>query len=159
MGNFSPNFIRIIFPNSINAGLMGLFIMASELLSLLRMNKILLCTHDPILVKSLYGVLRDKGYGVEIADHPAFAVQMVLKGDYRALIIDSGPFGLSAAEAVQIIKSLLPEMPVVVLGQAALAYDTLSVKKPFDLEELQRTIRDIQDSCCTSANSSERGNS
>src|SRR5208283_4411793 len=79
------------------------------------MEEILLCTHDPILVKGLYGILRDKGCGVEIADHLALAIQMILKKHYYFAIIDGKPFGLSVEDAVEIMKTVSPEMPIIVV--------------------------------------------
>ena len=79
------------------------------------MEEILLCTHDPILVKSLYGVLRDKGHDVEIADHLALAVQMILKSHYYAVIIDGKPFGLSVEDAVQIMRLRLTALNTIII--------------------------------------------
>lgn len=107
------------------------------------MEEILLCTHDPILVKSLYGVLRDKGHEVEIADHLALAVQMILKNHYYAAIIDGKPFGLSVEDAVQIMKTVSPEMPIIVVGGAECEADALSIRMPVDLEELRELINSI----------------
>lgn len=107
------------------------------------MNEILLCSHNPILIKNIYGILRDDGYIVEIADHPALAVQMVLKWKYAAVIIDSEPFGLSSDDAVQIIKSVLPDMPIVVVGHARTANGVLSIRLPVDLEEFRQAIHDV----------------
>lgn len=110
------------------------------------MYEILLCTHDPILVKSLYGVLRDDGHTVEIADHLALAVQMVLKGRYYAVIIDGKPLGLSVEDAVQIMKTVSPEMPIIVVGGPEAQTDPLSIRIPVDLEELRGLINSMHQS-------------
>jgi len=110
------------------------------------MEEILLCTHDPILVKSLYGILRDKGHDVEIADHLALAVQMILKSHYYAVIIDGKPFGLSVEDAVQIMKTVSPEMPIIVVGGPESGTDALSIRMPVDLEELRELISSIHQS-------------
>jgi DNA-binding NtrC family response regulator len=107
-------------------------------------NEILLCTNNPILTKSLYGILRDEGCNVEIADHPSDAVQMVLRREYRALIIDSEPFGLSVDDAIKIIKKLLPDIIVILVGDEAHVADALSIDAPIDLAEFKRTIRDVR---------------
>ena len=107
------------------------------------MDEILLCTHDPILVKSLYGVLRDEGHNVEIADHLALAVQMILKNHYHAVIIDGKPFGLSVEDAVQIMKAVSPEMPIIVVGDLEYETEALSIRMPVDLEELMELINNI----------------
>ena len=110
------------------------------------MEEILLCTHDPILVKSLYGVLRDKGHDVEIADHLALAVQMILKSHYYAVIIDGKPFGLSVEDAVQIIKTVSPEMPIIVAGGPECEAVALNIRMPVDLEELSELLKSLNQS-------------
>jgi DNA-binding NtrC family response regulator len=107
------------------------------------MEEILLCTHDPILVKSLYGILRDRGHDVEIADHLALAVQMILKSPYYAVIIDGKPFGLSVEDAVHIMKTVSPEMPVIIVGGSDGKTDALSISAPVDIEELRELINTI----------------
>lgn len=102
------------------------------------MKDIILCSSNPMLVKSLYGVLRDEGYNVETVEHPAFAVQMVMHGTYDFIIIDSEPFGLSAEDAAQIIKAVKPDMPVLFVGGGR--EQARAVETPVDLEELRRTI-------------------
>jgi DNA-binding NtrC family response regulator len=106
------------------------------------MSEILLCSHNPIMVKNLYGMLRDEGFFVETADHPALAVQMVMNWDYAAVIIDSEPFGLSAEDAVRIIRSVSPDMPVIAIGQRT-PDDVLSIRIPVDLEEVRQVVHDI----------------
>ncbi len=107
------------------------------------MTEILLCSNNPILARSLYGILRDEGYDVEIADHPASAVQMVFRKRYAAVIMDPEPFGLSIEDALQIIKTVQPEMLVIFVGYDKLGIDVLSIEVPIDLEEFRRTIQGI----------------
>ena len=106
------------------------------------MKNIILCSSNPILIKSLYCVLREEGYNVEIVEHPSLAVKKVLFGKYDFVIVDSEPFGLSAGDAVQIIKTVSPDTPTLVLGGGS---DGLvpSVETPVDLEEFKHTIRSI----------------
>ncbi len=104
----------------------------------------LLCTHNPLLIKDFYGILRDEGFDVAIADHPARAVQMVLEREYASVIIDSESFGLSAEEAVQIIRRTLPGIPIVVVWLKQHIPDVLNVRMPIDLEEFKQTILDVR---------------
>jgi DNA-binding response OmpR family regulator len=106
------------------------------------MKKILLCSANPILIKSLYGVLRDEGYEVDIVEHPALAVQQVLVDGYGMMIVDSEPFGLSAEDAVQIIKLTKPDLPVLYVGSGAHGAAP-AVDPPVDLEEFKRTFHAI----------------
>jgi DNA-binding response OmpR family regulator len=80
------------------------------------MKNILLCSSDPLLIKNLYGVLRDEGFAVKTVEHPALAVQMVISGTFDALVVASEPFGLSAEDAVQIIRSVKPDLQVIFVG-------------------------------------------
>ena len=107
------------------------------------MDEILLCTHNPLLVKSLYGVLRDEGHSVRVADHLTLAVQMVLKNPYYAVIMDGRPFGLSVEDAVQIMKTVSPEMPIIVVGGREGEADALNISMPVDLEELREVINSM----------------
>ena len=107
------------------------------------MDNVLLCTHNPLLIKNFYGILRDGGLNVEIADHTALAVQMVSEGTYSAVIIDSDSLGLSAEEAVPIMRSISPDMPIIVTGNDTYTGGVLSVKTPVDLEEFKETIHTL----------------
>jgi DNA-binding NtrC family response regulator len=113
------------------------------ILNLNIMKNILLCSSNPILVKSLYGVLREEGYAVDIVEHPALAVQQVMNGAYDMMIVDSEPFGLSAEDAVQIIRSVLPGMPVLFVGSSGGCASERAVETPVDLEEFKRTVHSI----------------
>jgi DNA-binding NtrC family response regulator len=104
------------------------------------MAETLLCSNNPILVKSLYGIMRDEGSSVDTADHPSLAVQMAFKKKYGALIIDSEPFGLSVQDAIKIIKTIQPEIVVIFVGYDTLETDVLSIEAPIDLEQFKRTI-------------------
>jgi len=106
------------------------------------MKKILLCSANPILIKSLYGVMRDDGYDIDIVEHPALAVQQVLAGGYSMMIVDSEPFGLSAEDAVQIIKLTMPDLPVLYVGSGAHGAEP-AVDAPVDLEKFKRTVQAI----------------
>ena len=107
------------------------------------MKNILLCSSNPILIKSLYSMLREDGYNVETIEHPAHAVQMVMRRHYHFVIVDSEPFGLSAEDAAKIIKAVAPLMPVLFVGDDRLDSQAQSVKTPIDLEAFKRTIHSI----------------
>jgi hypothetical protein len=107
------------------------------------MDHVLLCSHNPILIKNLFGILVNEGYGVEIADHPSVAVRMVLENAYPVIFIDSEPFGLPVDDAVQIIRSVRPETVIVLVNQKA-GSGTLSVRGPVDLEDFKQLMHDIR---------------
>jgi DNA-binding NtrC family response regulator len=113
-------------------------------------TEILLCSNNPILARSLHGILRDEGYSVDIADYPAVAAQMVFMKRYTAAIMDPEPFGLSVEDAIGIIKTVQPEMLVIFAGHDKLGADVLSIEAPIDLEEFKKTIQGIRCSGRTS---------
>jgi len=107
------------------------------------MKNIILCSSNPLLIKNVYGVLRDEGYTVDIVEHPALAVKKVMWGAYDLVIVDSEPFGMSAQEAAQVIRSVAPGMPVVIMGGEWEKDHAEGMSAPLDLEELKRTIHSI----------------
>jgi DNA-binding NtrC family response regulator len=107
------------------------------------MKNIILCSSNPILVKSLYAMLRDEGNNVELVEHPAVAVRKVLWGKYDFVIVDSEPFGLSAEDAAQIIRSVAPDMPVLNVGSGRSRDLEEAAKTPLDLEEFKRRVHSI----------------
>ena len=106
------------------------------------MKNIILCSSNPLLIKNVYGFLRDEGYAVDTVEHPALAVKKVLWGAYDLVIVDAEPFGMSAGEAAQVIRSVAPGMPVVIMGGEG-GKDPAGMGAPLDLEEFKRTIHNI----------------
>lgn len=86
-------------------------------------------------------MLRDDGYQVETIEHPAQAVQMVMRRRYHCAIVDSEPFGLSAEDAAKIIKAIAPLMPVLFIGEDRADAHAHAVPISIDLEAFKRTIQ------------------
>lgn len=107
------------------------------------MDSILLCSHNPILVKSLYGLLRDEGYDVETVDHPSLAVRRIFEKTFRSAIFDTEPFGLSVDDAVKIIRSVAPEVLVIFIGQNNPDMEALSIEAPINLIEFRKAINTV----------------
>jgi DNA-binding response OmpR family regulator len=107
------------------------------------MHTVLLCSQNPILIRNLYGILRDEGHDVDIVEHPALAVQMALAQNYAAAIFDSEPFGLSVEDAIRILKTIRPNILVIFVGYDRLKSDGMNIRVPADLEEFKRAINDI----------------
>jgi len=107
------------------------------------MKNLILCSSNPILIKSLYSMLRDDGYTVDTIEHPAHAVQMVMRRHYHCVIVDSEPFGLSAGDAAKILKTVAPLMPILFVGNDGIDAHAQAVTNPIDLEAFRQTIRGI----------------
>jgi len=106
-------------------------------------ESILLCSQDPLLTKELYGPLRDSGHRVEISEHAAEAIKCILGKNYLAVILDSRDVGLNVIEAAAIIKSLSPEIYILIIGEHDNASDVYSMKKPEDLERLLEFVNKL----------------
>jgi len=109
-------------------------------------GNILLCTQNPLLIKGLYGILRDEGYDVDLSDYPAQAVQQIMKHSYEAIIIDSQAFGMPAEDAIKVIKSIVPDIRVILVGYPEEETDSLSIKMPIDLEKLRDLVHSMHKS-------------
>ncbi len=107
------------------------------------MKKIILCSSNQLLIKSIYGMLRDEGYEVEDVEHPSRAVQKVLGGRYDCMIVDAEPFGLSAEDAARIIKTIAPEMPILCVGGGAPCDSSPMIRLPADLDAIKQMIQHI----------------
>jgi DNA-binding response OmpR family regulator len=109
------------------------------------MKRILLCSSNPLLVKSLYATLRDEGYAVEEVEHPSLAVQKVLGGSYDLAIMDAEPFGMSAEEAARIVAEIAPGMPILCLGgEAPGSLERLPlITVPADLDAIKEMIHHV----------------
>ena len=107
------------------------------------MKKILLCSSNPLLIKSLYGLLRDEGCAVDEVEHPALAVQKVLAGAYDFMIVDAEPFGMSAEDAARIIKTIAPGMPILCVGGGAPSDSLPLIRLPADLDAIKEMIQHI----------------
>ncbi len=113
-------------------------------------NNILLCSQNPMLIKGLYGILRDEGYSVDQSDYPAHAVQQIIKNSYEAIIIDSQAFGMPAEDAVKVINAISPDIRIILVGYPEDETDSLSIKVPIDLEKLRDLVHNIHKRSITS---------
>ncbi len=104
------------------------------------MRNVLLCSSDPLLVKSLSNVLRDEGFVVVTVEHPAFAVKKVLRSSFDVVVVDSEPFGMSAEDATLAIKAVSPRMPVLMIGNAGDGLPAGFIWKPVDLEVFRQAV-------------------
>lgn len=107
------------------------------------MKRILLCSSSPLLVKSLYAMIREAGCSVEVVEHPALAVQRFLSDPSDATIFDAEPFGLSAEDAARILRSLAPEMPILCLGSGPAVDHLPLIRLPRELDAIREQIHRI----------------
>lgn len=109
----------------------------------------LVCTHNPLLIKSLQGILQDEGYAVEVTEQPSFVIQVAARKHYATIIIDSESFGLSVEEVIRIVGTLLPDASFLVIGNHPYNPGTFSIKTPVDLEEFKHVLHTMHRLRCT----------
>lgn len=102
-------------------------------------SDILLCSQDKLFVKSVYGTLRDCGYDVDVVEHPSEAVRVLLKKNYLSIVLDSRDFGLSALDAINIIKTIQPNTHTIVIGMKKNEFDI----ETFDSMEALHHLKDL----------------
>jgi hypothetical protein len=62
---------------------------------------------------------------------------------YDVLIIDSEPFGLSAEDAAEIVRTVSPGVSILFVGKGQEKGRVQAVESPVDLEDFKRTIHSI----------------
>lgn len=102
--------------------------------------ELLICTHDPMLIKGLCNSLRDAGYSVTTADHAASAIKLLMERQFGTVVLDSYIVGLGVAEAIPVIRHVSPDIKVVVIGDAPSGHGVWTVSRPTSLEELRGII-------------------
>lgn len=116
------------------------------------MRKTLLCSHNPLFIKSLYGLFIEGGFSLEIVDHIGLVIKRVMEGDIELLVMDASTFGLSVDEAVEIIRNMVPELPYIIVGPLnssmltkELQHGTLLSMEELDLERLRILLRVLKE--------------
>ncbi len=79
------------------------------------MKRILLCSQEPLLIKELYGPIRDGGIEVVTTEYISDAVREFLANRYDAVILDTRNIGLNAYEAASIMKDTISSAPIFLL--------------------------------------------
>ncbi len=105
------------------------------------MKEILMCTIDPMLLKTVSGIVRQEGFRIEAVDHAAFAVQKVFERTFAAVIIDSQGLGLPADDAARMIAQESRDIPIILIGGAVVDVAATVLDYPLDPAELRQAIR------------------
>jgi len=112
-------------------------------------KKSLLIVDDDIAHRTMLRILLDWQYEIYEADGGAAAVEEVSKRYFDLILMDIRMRGVSGIEALDQIKSLRPDIPVVMM--TAYFSDEIAAQvrnrgasdclgKPFDFDELKQTI-------------------
>lgn len=116
------------------------------------MKKILVVDDDAAHGRMLNTLLTDWGYEIHLADDGTTAVEMVKARPFDMILMDMKMVKMSGMEALQMIKTYNPSLPVIIMtayssvntAVEALkigAYDYLT--KPLDFDKLKLTIERI----------------
>lgn len=108
------------------------------------MRKILLCSHDPILIKNIYGLFINGGFIVDVVDQSSFAIKRVMEGDIDLLVMDAATFGLSVTETIEIIKNMAPDLPYIIVGSSDRNGFSSSIEE-VDIERLEIFLRAMKE--------------
>jgi two-component system response regulator HydG len=112
-------------------------------------KKSLLIVDDDIAHRTMLRIILDWQYEIFEADDGATAVQKVSHRNFDLILMDMRMPGVSGIEALDRIKSLKPDLPVVMM--TAYFSDDVAAQmrgrgasdclgKPFDFDELKQTI-------------------
>jgi len=119
------------------------------------MKKILVVDDDAAHARMLKTLMADWGVDVYLADDGTTAVAMVKEQSFDIVLMDMKMVKMSGMEALQLIKTYNPSLPVIIMtayssvhtAVKALkigAYDYLT--KPLDFDKLKLTIERIFES-------------
>jgi DNA-binding response OmpR family regulator len=112
-------------------------------------DRVLICEDDPHLRESVVEALEAESFEVESAERAVDAIQKIMRGRFRAVVLDLKLPGLGGLDAISIIKRLDRTLPIIVMTghgsyeteQAARAAGIFYyLVKPFALEELAQAV-------------------
>jgi two-component system, response regulator, stage 0 sporulation protein F len=111
-------------------------------------KKILIIDDAPVIRELLTDVLTDLGYSVDTAVNGKIGSEMALSESYELIFCDVHMPIMSGLNAVIKIKEKKPEIPIIMTDSfpdkdaelAGQAGALCCLTKPFDLDELRRTI-------------------
>ena len=113
-------------------------------ISVIAMRELLVCSYDPIFIKSLGGLIRQEGYEMLVADHPALAVRMAFERPLAAVIMDSEVIGFSAGDAASALTNSFEHLTVIISGRTKAPSGALSISKPLDLQEVKDLLAGLR---------------
>jgi DNA-binding NtrC family response regulator len=111
--------------------------------------KILVVDDDPSLRNMMSIVLKKEGYHITTVDNAQSALNILKKGDVGLLISDIKMPEISGIELLRKVKSIQPDMPVVMITAYGSTNDAVEamklgaedyIPKPFNLDELKIII-------------------
>ena len=113
-------------------------------------KKSLLIVDDDIAHRTMLRILLDWQYAISEADDGSTAIEKVSKQNFDMILMDIRMPGVSGLEALEQIRSLRPDVPILMM--TAYFSDVIAdqakdrgafgcLGKPFNFEELRQTIQ------------------
>src|SRR5437868_4188139 len=112
-------------------------------------RRVLVVDDDPLVADSIRRMLQFDGHQVEIAGNAEEALALFAKGAFDLILVDFEMPKMKGDQLARAIKAQEPSQPVVLFTGYAEAVSSatsesgavdLVLGKPFDLEELRRTL-------------------
>ncbi len=105
------------------------------------MLDVLVCCDDPLLRRSLIGVVNEEGYTVRCVENTADAVRHQLTEPSRVVVIDYAGFGMSPQEAAMVIREVSPLTQVVLIDRTDTHLEGVHIlSRPVDISELKALL-------------------
>jgi two-component system response regulator (stage 0 sporulation protein F) len=116
--------------------------------------KILVADDDPIIRKLLSEVLTNDGHQVAITSNGREALEETRKLGFQLVFMDVHMPVMNGLEALLAMQELFPDLPVAMMDsypdklafQAKREGALTCIHKPFDLKEIRKIIRDVENS-------------
>ncbi|SYZ72473.1 putative FOG: CheY-like receiver [Candidatus Zixiibacteriota bacterium] len=114
-------------------------------------DRILVIDDTQVIRKFLEEVLTDSGFEVDTAADGKEGFEMVLANDYAMIFCDVHMPVMNGLQAVSEIKAVRPDVPIIMTDsfpereaeEAAQMGAICCLTKPFDLQELKKTVNRI----------------
>ena len=114
-------------------------------------DKILVIDDAPVIRKFLHEVLADAGFEVDTAENGKEGLELIADSEYSIIFCDVHMPVMNGLQTIKSIKMIKPDIPIIMTDSlpekeaedAAKAGAIRCLAKPFDLHELQETIRSV----------------
>jgi DNA-binding response OmpR family regulator len=113
-------------------------------------GRVLVCDDDARVRESIAEALADEALEVDTADRAVDAIQKIMRGSYRAIVLDLRLPGLGGLDAISVIKRVDAQLPIIVMtGHASYEAEQAAraagifyyLVKPFSLRELTDAVK------------------
>jgi CheY-like chemotaxis protein len=120
--------------------------------SIQNLKKVLVIDDQPLITDLLVSVLERMGYHPQVASSGTAGLELFNKDGFDLVITDLGMPDVSGWEVSKLVKAKKPHVPVVVITGWGVDPDPnkvtesgvdLIIYKPFQINELERTIREL----------------